>query len=160
MPKWLGKTVAAIGVSFALSQLVSADRRVGWQSARLPSVPYCSLDANRNTDLPNPSLAKLTQSRRWSKLLYMSSRHTKKPKKERKKKKEPNYRKERDKKSLSNPYSGWMAPKIARIQNLLNTTTKYTNMALAHTHTHGSKKKGLHHSLRVGVFFFLAKTVV
>lgn len=53
-----------------------------------------------------------------------------------------------------------MAPKIARIQNLLNTTTKYTNMALAHTHTHGSKKKGLHHSLRVGVFFFLAKTVV
>lgn len=53
-----------------------------------------------------------------------------------------------------------MAPKIARIQNLLNTTTKYTNMALAHTHTHTWVEEKRVASFTESRVFFLAKTVV
>lgn len=47
-----------------------------------------------------------------------------------------------------------MAPKIARIQNLLNTTTKYTNMALAHTHTWVEEKRVASFTESRGFFFF------
>lgn len=68
----------------------------------------------------NPSLAKVTQSRRWSKLLCMC--HMSNIEKEHSIKGErKSFKKEKEKDIKSiNTYSGWMAPKIACIANLLN----------------------------------------